>query len=93
MPTTGPEAAKLAGLPWDPSRFKNDADYNAALGRAYLEEQMRVFGGDQVKALAAYNAGPTRVRDAVQRYGNDWLRYMPTETQDYVAKITARAKT
>ena len=36
MPGTAPYAAKLAGLPFDERRYKTDAQYNAALGRAYL---------------------------------------------------------
>ncbi|MDR0701269.1 MAG: hypothetical protein LBF61_02490 [Azoarcus sp.] len=34
MPKTAPEAAKLAGLPWDEERYRNDSEYNRALGRA-----------------------------------------------------------
>jgi hypothetical protein len=36
MPATGPIAAKYAGLPWDPEKFKTDKAYNEQLGRAYL---------------------------------------------------------
>lgn len=89
MPSTGPEAAKLAGLPWDEQRFANDADYNKALGRAYFDKQLADFGGDHEKAAAAYNAGPGRTAQALARAdrdGGDWRSYLPTETQDYIAK-------
>ena len=36
-------------------------------GAKYLKQQLDAFGGDVVKALAAYNAGP----GAVQRFGGD----------------------
>lgn len=87
MPTTAPEAAKLAGLPWDEQKYKYDADYNKALGKAYLQAKVAEFDGDVVKGLAAYNAGAGRVMSAVGSRGTDWLSGMPQETQQYVKKI------
>ncbi len=88
--TTGPEAAKLAGLPWDENKFRTDADYNKALGSAYLQKQLQTYT-DPAKAWAAYNAGPGRVDQAIlaaQKDGNPnaWLTKLPAETQAYVAK-------
>lgn len=39
------------------------------------------------KAVAAYNAGPTAIKNVVAKYGSQWLAYAPRETQDYVQKI------
>lgn len=89
MPATGPEAAKLAGLPWDENRYRKDPEYNKALGRAYFEEQLRTFG-DERTALAAYNAGPGATAKAVaraKREGGDFLAYLPEETRKYVPAI------
>lgn len=91
MPGTAPEAAKLAGLPWDENRYKNDASYNEQLGQAYFNQQLKNFG-DVAKALAAYNAGPGATRKAVaaaEKEGNPdgWLPKLPAETQAYVPKI------
>lgn len=86
MPATGPEAAALAGLEWDPIAFKEDPVYNAQLGRAYFRKQMRDNGNDPVKALAAYNAGPGALRKA----GGD-LSKLPAETQNYVPAIMNKA--
>ena len=89
MKATGPEAAKLAGLPWDEDRWRNDAAYNEAIGSAYLAKQLRDHGGDPSKAWAAYNAGPGRLDEALKREkkeGGSWLDYMPKETREYVAK-------
>jgi soluble lytic murein transglycosylase-like protein len=49
-------------------------------GAKYLSQQLKAFGGDPQKALAAYNAGP----GAVQRYGG-----VPpyAETQNYVRAV------
>ncbi len=89
MPTTGPEAAELAGLPWDPQKLAQDPTYNAALGRAYYNKQRADFG-DPVVAAAAYNAGPGRVREAQARAakeGGTYVDYLPAETRDYIAKV------
>ena len=96
MPDTGPEAARLAGLPWDPNRLRTDADYNEKLGKAYLAKQLQTFGGDMTKALAAYNMGPgdakkgNGVAGLVAKYGDQWLEHAPQETQNYVATVTQR---
>jgi len=98
MPSTGPEAARLAGLAWDAEKFRSDPDYNRALGQAYYKDMLRRFGGDPVKAAAAYNAGPgsavkgTGVNGALARARkagepDNWVAYLPAETRDYVAKF------
>jgi soluble lytic murein transglycosylase len=95
MEGTGPEAAKLAGLPWDRNKWLNDPAYNEAIGRAYFEKQLQTTGGDLAQAYAAYNAGPGALRNALsvaQRAAKggdgspEWLKNLPTETQNYVAK-------
>lgn len=86
MPGTAPEAAQLAGLEFDENRYRTDPEYNMALGQAYFQKQLADFG-DPMLAVAAYNAGPARVRQAVQEGGQDWLAHVPAETRDYVAKV------
>jgi hypothetical protein len=91
MPGTAPEAAKLAGMPFDENRYRTDAEYNKALGKAYFDEQRRRFGSDEL-AAAAYNAGPGAVSKALgraEREGGDYLSYLPRETQKYVAGVGA----
>ena len=90
MRDTGPEAAELANLPWDEYLWEKDADYNAAIGEAYFLDQYRKFGSID-KASAAYNAGPTALREAMaeaEALGGSYLDYLPAETQDYVKKTT-----
>jgi Transglycosylase SLT domain len=89
-PSTGPEAARDAGLPWDPERLAQDPQYNATLGYAYKNELLSKFKGDQAEATAAYNAGPGRVQQAeaeASSEGGDWTDYLPKETQQYLAKV------
>jgi soluble lytic murein transglycosylase-like protein len=61
----------------------DDPSQNLEGGARYLRMQLDSFGGDLEKALAAYNAGPGRVRRA---NGIPNIR----ETQNYVAAIMAR---
>lgn len=89
MPATGPEAAKDAGLPWDPKRFEQDADYNRALGEAYHAKLARRFGSD-IAASAAYNGGPGRFASKLQQTNGDVnaaIALMPQETRDYVSRV------
>ena len=88
MPGTAPEAAKLAGLPFDQNRYRTDEAYNLALGKAYYEKQLRDFGGDERLAAAAYNAGPGAVRSALKKGGPDgWVNNVPKETRDYLNAV------
>jgi hypothetical protein len=87
MPKTAPEAAKLAGLPFDDNRYRNDPEYNLALGKAYYEKQLADFGDEQL-AAAAYNAGPGAVRSALKKGGpNGWVNHVPAETRDYLKVV------
>lgn len=62
----------------------NDPYQNITGGVTYMRRQLDSFGGDEEKALAAYNAGPGNVR----KYGG-----VPPfkETQDYVAELANKS--
>lgn len=64
----------------------DDPHANLEGGARYLRQQLDTFGGNLEKALAAYNAGPGRVRQAG---GIPAIR----ETQQYVAAIIGRLGT
>lgn len=95
MPDTAPEAAAMAGLEWDEQRYRNDPEYNEALGRAYFEHQYEQYQ-DPVLAAAAYNGGAKNVNKWIQRFGDprtgettreEFVRNIPfAETQEYVIK-------
>jgi hypothetical protein len=94
MPKTAPEAARLAGLPFDDKRYRTDPEYNLALGKAYYEKQLADFGGDERLAAAAYNAGPGAVRRALQKGGpNGWINNVPAETRNYVKSVFGGGQT
>jgi soluble lytic murein transglycosylase len=79
-----PATARDPGYGVAPARGNSPDEYNR-VGRDYLEALHRKYG-DPAKMWAAYNAGPGRLEKAMRRFGQDWLRGMPRETQEYVAR-------
>lgn len=67
----------------DPFEIAAAIDYAGALLRKHFDRF-----GSWAKALAAYNAGPTRLKKEISEHGVNWLAHMPAETQNYVARIT-----
>ena len=101
MEDTGPEAARLAGVPWDRDKWLNDPRYNAKLGQAYFGAQMKKYDNNPVLAVAAYNAGPGSVDGWIKQFGDprtgavsneQFVAAIPyDETRNYVAKVTGSA--
>jgi soluble lytic murein transglycosylase len=97
MPATAAKIAKLLHLPFSQKRLTNDLAYNVTLGRAYLGSLIENFSGSYVLAVAAYNAGPSRVHQWMQDHGDprrenvdviDWIERIPfTETRNYVQRV------
>jgi soluble lytic murein transglycosylase len=79
------------------SRLTSDPKFNITLGRAYLDKMVDRFGGSYLLATAAYNAGPNRVRQWMDKYGDpraadvdvvDWIESIPfDETRNYVQRV------
>lgn len=97
MPATARTVARGLGLPYSRDRLLNNPDYNIRLGRDYLQDQIQSFG-EVAMAVAAYNAGPKRVREWLDTFGDprgkgtqamvDWLELIPfAETRNYVQRV------
>ncbi len=97
MPATAKTVASEINLPFSAERLVTDGSYNIRLGRAYLQSLIDDFGGSYALAIAAYNAGPGRVQQWLQQYGDprggkigmvDWIEMIPVdETRNYVQRV------
>ncbi|MCE1237172.1 MAG: lytic transglycosylase domain-containing protein [Hyphomicrobiales bacterium] len=97
MPDTGRDAAKYLNISYNRDAWRNDPAYNIRLGAAYVARLVSNYDGNYVMAIAGYNAGPGRIRDWVQAYGDprtgdvdivDWMERIPfSETRNYVQRV------
>ena len=97
MPGTAAGVAGKLQLPFSLARLTTDGVYNIMLGRSYIETMIDDFGGSYPLAIAAYNAGPGRVRQWLREFGDprghdlnmvDWIEMIPfRETRNYVQRI------
>ncbi|MCZ4089861.1 lytic transglycosylase domain-containing protein [Sinorhizobium psoraleae] len=98
LPGTAKGVASRFGLAYSKDRLTTDAGYNATLGAHYLGEQINSFGGSYILTFIAYNAGPRRVPEWLDRYGDprgkpiddvvDWIERIPfQETRNYVQRV------
>jgi soluble lytic murein transglycosylase len=97
LPRTAYRTARTLKIPYSRRRLTSDADYNLKLGQAHLATLLKSFDGSYVLALAAYNAGPSRVRKWVNANGDprdatvnviDWIEMIPfNETRNYVQRV------
>lgn len=97
MPETARQMALELGVQFNLNRLTRDADYNKQLGTAFLGKLLERYDGEQALALAAYNAGPARVDEWLERNGDprlgqismsSWVRQIPfKETREYTSRI------
>lgn len=90
LPATGREMARKYDYP-DGVRLTDPAT-SIALGTYYLRETLSRYHGNQVLAIASYNAGPTTVRNWLPKKKSipaiEWLETIPYgETRFYVRSI------
>ena len=55
----------------------------------YFSKMLELFNNDEEKALAAYNAGPKAVMEAVKKDPNNWKRFVPKESRKYIQKVSS----
>jgi soluble lytic murein transglycosylase len=97
LPKTGKGTAKQVGLHNYKTDSLLDPAINIELGTKYFREMVDHFGGQVEYALAAYNAGSSRVEDWCSS-GNfhdteEFVESIPfTETREYVQAIVRNAE-
>jgi soluble lytic murein transglycosylase-like protein len=86
-----PETAKDPGFGIKPIKdlTKAPESEHKRFASEYYQAMLNEFNGDQEKALAAYNGGPTMVKEAVNKYGADWKAGIPAESKDYIMKVAS----
>ena len=97
MPYTAKLVAKQAKLPYSKSRLTTDPEYNINLGSHYIAGLILEYDGAYPFAIAAYNAGPKRVRYWKKLNKNpqknqidyvDWIELIKfKETRNYVQRV------
>jgi soluble lytic murein transglycosylase len=97
MPQTAKLVAATYKLKYEPPRLISDPSYNVTLGSAFLAQLLSGYDGSYVLSLAAYNAGPGRVKQWIKDFGDprskaadpiDWVERIPfTETRTYIQRI------
>ena len=97
MPETARNVAAEVKMKYEAGRLISDPSYNVTLGSVFLAQLLSGYDGSYVLTLAAYNAGPGRVREWIKDFGDprgktidpiDWVERIPfTETRNYVQKI------
>ena len=97
MTYTAKLVAKQAKLPYSKSRLTLDAEYNIKLGSHYLAGLILEYDGSYPFAIAAYNAGPKRVKYWKKLNKNpqkkqidyvDWIELIKfKETRNYVQRV------
>lgn len=99
MPATAMEVAREMGMRNFKIDWLDNPEINQKLGTFYLDKQLRANNGNVPMSLAAYNAGPHRVRQWREKYGDplkgeisvrEWVEKIPfRETKGYVKNIMA----
>ena len=97
MPYTAKLVAKQAKLPYSKSRLTTDPEYNINLGSHYIAGLILEYDGAYPFAVAAYNAGPKRVRywkklnKDPQKNQIDYINWIELikfkETRNYVQRV------
>ena len=97
MPFTAKLVSKQAKLPYVRSRLTSDPEYNINLGSHYIAGLILNYDGAYPFAIAAYNAGPNRVKYWKKINKNpqkkqidyiDWIELIKfKETRNYVQRV------
>jgi peptidoglycan lytic transglycosylase len=90
MPATAAKVAHQTGMSAGGLDLY-DPELNVALGTAYLRNLFSMFGGDEFKAVAAYNGGEHAVEQWTRKFpgaDDEWVENITyRETREYVKKV------
>jgi len=84
-PTTAREALAKVGQQLDLNRLNTDKAYNVQVGNLVHQQLLQQYGGNQMLAAAAYNAGPGAVDQWIKQFGDP--RKGEISNEDFAARI------
>ena len=96
LPGTAKMIARQHKVTYSEKKLISDPAYNVMLGAAHLGDLIASYKGSYILTLVAYNAGPRRVGQWIDMYGDprgevdpiDWVESVPfTETRQYIQKV------
>ena len=98
MPRTAQELSKRLMQKFSLRQLLSSTAYNAKLGSELLRKHLKYFKGSYLLTFAAYNAGKTRIKQWMEKYGDprildlysviDWIENIPySETRNYTKRI------
>lgn len=97
IPSTAQTTARKVGIAYRQAALLDDPNYNMVLGSAHLSHLLERYGGSNIMTFAGYNAGPNRVTQWIEAYGDprspsidplDWIEQIPfEETRNYVQRV------
>ena len=97
MPATAKLVSKRIKINYNKRALTSDPNYNIKLGTYYFNMLLEDYNGVYPFAIAAYNAGPNRVKTWKKKYGDpsknqidfiDWIELIRfKETRNYVQRV------
>lgn len=97
MPATAREVSNKLKVNHSDSWLTSRPDHNILLGTTYMSRLLSHFNDSYPLAIAAYNAGPGRVDQWIEKFGDprtgeidmvDWIELIPySETRNYVQRV------
>jgi soluble lytic murein transglycosylase len=91
LPSTARRVAQQSGMQTGGGLNLYDPELNISLGTSYLENLFAMFGGDEFKAVAAYNGGEHAVQNWTTKFpgaDDEWVENIGyRETREYVKRV------
>jgi len=97
MPSTAKEVSRKLKIKYVKRNLIIDENYNIRIGTFYLKYLLKRFEGSKILSLAAYNAGPGKLKLWIKKMGDPrkrgvdplvWIELIPyPETRNYIKRV------
>jgi soluble lytic murein transglycosylase len=98
-PDTAKDLARELKIEYSEAKLTSDISFNINIGTKYLKNLIDQFKGSYILALCAYNAGPGKAIEWIERFGDprnmtsihdiiNWIEMISySQTREYVQKV------